>query len=177
LRRWLLKNDGSGEIADYIVAEELESGEVRLGLWHAKASSGTNPGVRIKDFQEVTAQALRSRRWLTSTSLWSELAARLFAGASPPVTVVEEGSDSIEELRLRLGVGEGVDGLVPWTLGRPVVRGVIGIAQPGLSAAALGAQLVADPVPDGAEALRELFGLLTDTTVADGSELAVLVSA
>lgn len=176
IRRWLLKNDGAGEIADYIVIEELESGEVRLALWHAKASQGGNPGVRIKDFQEVTAQALRSRRWLTSTSLWSELAARLFEGASPSASLVE-GSDSLEDLEQRLGVGEEVDGFAPWTQGRPIVRGVIGIAQPGLSAADLGAQLAADPVPDGAEALREFFGLLTDTTVADGSELAILVSA
>jgi hypothetical protein len=55
----------------------------------------------------------------------------------------------IEELERRLGVGEEVEGLVPWTQGRPVVRGVIGIAQPGLSAADLGAQLAVDPLPDG----------------------------
>ncbi len=176
VRRWLLKNDGAGEIADYVVIEELESGEVRLALWHAKASQGANPGVRIKDFQEVTAQALRSRRWLTSTSLWSELAARLFAGASPAASLVE-GSDAVEELEQRLGVGEEVDDVTPWTLGRPIVRGVIGIAQPGLSAGEISAQMAANPVPDGAEALRQLFGLLADTTVADGSELAVLVAA
>jgi superfamily II DNA or RNA helicase len=176
VRRWLLKNDGSGEIADYLVVEELESGEVRLALWHAKSSHGANPSVRIKDFQEVTAQALRSRRWLTSTLLWSEVAARLFEGATPPITLVE-GSDSVDDLQQRLGVGAEDNGFVPWTQSRPIVRGLVGIAQPGLSSGQLTTQLAANPVPDGAEALRELFGLLTDTTVADGSELAILVSA
>jgi len=176
LHRWILKNDGSGEIADYLVVESLESGEVRLALWHAKSSHGASPSVRIKDLQEVTAQALRSRRWLTSTSLWLEIAARLFEGATPPITLVE-GSDDLADLRQHLGAGAEVEGFVPWTQGRPVVRGVIGIAQPGLSAAALNEQLALDPVPDGAEALRELFGLLTDTTVADGSDVSILVSA
>jgi hypothetical protein len=172
--RWILKNDGSGEIADYLVIEGIETGEVQLGLWHAKASAGPTPSVRIKDFQELVAQALRSRRWLTSTLLWPEIAARLLRGASPAATLVD-GSDSEEELAHLLGEPEE-EGFVPWTQSRPVVRGVLGLVQPGLGAGELTQQLASSPVPDGAEALRELFGLLTDAAVADGSELAIFVS-
>lgn len=172
--RWLLKNDGSGEIADYLVVETLESGEIQLGLWHAKASGGKNPSVRIKDFQELVAQALRSKRWFTSTAIWSEIAARLFGRSTPAITLVE-GSDSEDELGQLLGEKEGGT-QVPWTQSLPVVRGVLGLVQPGLAAADLNQQLREDPVPDGAEALRELFGLLTDGSLADGTELAILVS-
>jgi superfamily II DNA or RNA helicase len=174
--RWILKNDGSGEIADYLVVEELDGGEIHLGLWHAKASSGHAPSVRIADCQEVTAQALRSRRWLTSSGLWSELAARVSGAASPAADLVE-GSDSPERLEERLGLSESDAGAVPWTRGRPIVKGLIAVVQPGLSRGALSAQLSQSPIPPSAEAVRELFVMLADTATNDGSILKVLASA
>ena len=48
ISRWIIYNDGPGEIADYLVVEELATGEVHLGLWHAKASNGATPAVRVK---------------------------------------------------------------------------------------------------------------------------------
>jgi hypothetical protein len=174
--RWILKNDGSGEIADYLVVEELDGGEIHLGLWHAKASSGQAPSVRITDCQEVTAQALRSRRWLTSSTLWSELAKRVGGAASPAADLVE-GSDTFESLEERLGLRESDAGAVPWTRGRPIVKGLIAVVQPGLSREALSAQLSQSPIPASAEAVRELFVMLADTATNDGSILKVLASA
>jgi hypothetical protein len=170
--RWILLNDGSGEIADYIVIEELSSGEIHVALWHAKAAAGATPSVRIKDWQEVSAQALRSRRWLPSTSLWSELAGRLNEEVKPFATLIDGGGNrtALEE---RLGLRENED-VVPWTRRLPVVRGLIGIAQPGLSVHQFRADLAANE--DGALAIRELFSMLADTTVADGAELIILVS-
>jgi len=81
LRRWVLENDGSGEIADLMVLELRGTNEVSIELWHAKPASGTNPSVRVTDMQVVVAQAIKSRRWLTDRGLWKELADR-YSGAS-----------------------------------------------------------------------------------------------
>ena len=84
-------------------------------------------------------------------------------------------------LRRRLGLTEeqdGEEGAEPplWTRRYPVIRGSIGIVQPGLSAHALNAQLELEPVPAGAQSLRELFSILSDTALSDGADLVLLVS-
>jgi superfamily II DNA or RNA helicase len=174
--RWILCNDGAGELADYLVIEELASGEVALALWHAKAAKRSNISVRIGDFQEVVAQAIRSRGALPSTTLWEQLGRRLIGEESPKATVVA-GSDGTEALRQHLGLAEYEnEELQPWTQRFPIVRGTIGIAQPGLSAAQLRADLATDPVPASASGLQQLFSVLADTAVSDGAELAILVS-
>lgn len=175
--RWIICNDGAGEIADYLVVEELATGEVHLGLWHAKASGQSTPGIRIKDFQEVVAQALRSRKWFPSTALWSELGMRLTGQVSPSATLVE-GSDDIDVLRRRLGLthqdDEGSE--PPWTRRYPVIRGSIGVVQPGLSAQVFAAELEHDIVGRTGQSLRELFTVLSDTSLSDGADFIVLVS-
>jgi superfamily II DNA or RNA helicase len=173
--RWIIYNDGAGEIADYLVVEELSTGEVHLGLWHAKASHGALPAVRIKDFQEVVAQALRSRRQFPSTTLWRELAARLSGQAHPRAALVD-GSDDAEVLNRRLGLSEGEDSEPLWTRRYPVVRGTIGVVQPGLSAESIRDQLTSEPVPPGAQSLRELFSVLSDMAMSDGADLVLVVS-
>ena len=55
-RRWVMCNDGKGELADHVVVEDLGRGRVGLEFWHSKAAGG-EPGVRITDLQVVTAQA------------------------------------------------------------------------------------------------------------------------
>ncbi len=75
--RWILSNDGPGEIADYIVIETLASGQIAVDLWHAKFVGGSSSGVRVTDFEVVSAQAIKSRRWPTDRGLWPHLGARL----------------------------------------------------------------------------------------------------
>jgi superfamily II DNA or RNA helicase len=171
--RWILGNDGAGEIADYVVIEAMASGEVKLALWHAKAADGATPAVRIKDFQAVVAQGLRSRTHLSSTTLWGTLARRL-AGQEKPPAVIVDGSDDTLELHKRLGMAEWDN--TPWTVSLPTVRGAIGIAQPGLSTKEFRAELESLPVPAGATALRELFSVLADAAISDGADLTILVS-
>lgn len=173
--RWILYNDGPGEIADYLVVEELSSGELHLGLWHAKASSSGTPSVRIKDFQELVAQALRSRRQFPSATLWRELGERV-AGVAHPRAVVLEGSDDQRSLERRLGLVGDNDVDVPWTRSFPVVRGTLGIVQPGLSLAKFRDAIGADPMPASAKSLRELFSVLSDMAQSDGVELEIVVS-
>jgi hypothetical protein len=173
--RWIIYNDGPGEIADYLVVEELPTGEVQVGLWHAKASNGASPSVRIKDFQELVAQALRSRRQFPSTTLWEQLGARL-AGRERPEATMVEGSDDAALLNRRLGLIDDDDPDAVWTRRYPVVRGILGIVQPGLSAQAFQTGLTTDPAPASAQSLRELFGVLSDMAQSDGVELALVVS-
>lgn len=176
LSRWIIYNDGPGELADYLVVEELPTGEVHLSLWHAKASNGAAPAIRVKDFQEVVAQALRSRRQFPSTTLWSDLGERL-RGQARPVASIVDGSDDPDLLRRKLGLVDSDGSDPPWTQRYPAVRGTLAIVQPGLSANALRSALSEDPVPQGAQSLRELFSVLMDMAQSDGADLVLVVSS
>ena len=136
--RWILSNDGAGEIADYIVIEMLPTRQVAVGLWHAKYSGGSSSSVRITDFEVVTSQAVKSRRWPTDRRLWEELGRRL-AGASPPALLVEGNLRTLEVL---LGTA-GRFNRLSLAQRRPSIVGQIGIVQPGLSLAKLGKDLTA----------------------------------
>ena len=127
--RWILQNDGPGEIADYIVIELLHSGQVAVDLWHAKFAGGSHAGVRVGDFEVVSAQAIKSRRWPTDRQLWSRLANRLEGTEHPPAIVVE-GSE--RKLRVLLGLEPKWERLsLGWR--KPAITSTIGIVQPGLS--------------------------------------------
>ena len=132
-RRWILSNDGAGEIADYIVIETLPTGQVAVDLWHAKFAGGASPSVRVTDFEVVTAQAVKSRRWPTDRQLWDQLAARL-SGRSHPEAILVEGNRRQLEVLLGLHTRWATMSL---TRRKPSVVGGIGIAQPGLSRAQL----------------------------------------
>lgn len=172
--RWILCNDGSGEIADYLVIEYTAGRPIRLSLWHAKAANG-DPGLRVDDFQVVVAQAMRSRSRYNDPSLWNELRERV-AGRQNPVATIVEGSSS--ELALRLHLGErSQSGRVSrrsWLLTRPLVQGEIGIAQPGLSTAALWAPSAART--ETAQSLHQLFSVVADTIAVTGNRAVILGS-
>lgn len=164
--RWLIHNDGANEIADVVVIETLRTGEVALELWHAKASSSDVPARRVKDAQVVAAQVIRSRRWLTSTALWSTLAARLRGLAKPHATLLP-GSDELDALLERLDPPAGGG----WVSAQPQIRATVAIAQPGLSKAAA----TSEPL-EGASGIDDLLAVLQDLGAADGFDLKVLGS-
>lgn len=170
--RWLILNDGSGEIADVLVVEPLASGEIGLGLWHAKASASRNAGLRINELQVVVAQAIRSRRWFPSLNLWPELAMRL-AGERRPAAVLQPGSDDPSYLMQLLELEPAPhDDFVPWVKRAPTIRGHIAVVQPGLSR-----QAALDEPDDGSESgVRQLLSVLADTAMADGYDFTVLGS-
>ena len=173
--RWVLCNDGSGEIADYIVIEYTPGRPVRLSLWHAKAAGGS-PGLRVNDFQVVVAQALRSRSRYNDPSLWDDLRERVMGRQSPRATVVP-GSASTSRLLVHLGenLRRGRVSLRSWQRARPLVHGEIGIVQPGLSRA----DLVAAPANAAgttANSLHQLFGVVADTIAVTGNRALILGS-
>ncbi|WP_158097196.1 DEAD/DEAH box helicase [Cellulosimicrobium sp. KWT-B] len=131
-RRWVLLNDGPGEIADYIVVEVYRDSEgmrAKLELWHAKGSSKDVPAVRVGDMQVVVAQAIKSRRWLLDPTVWEELGRRLVGKSSPKIVVVQ-GDELLLRSLLGLNTNHPRWRLDLWT--RPIMGEVV-IAQPGLS--------------------------------------------
>jgi superfamily II DNA or RNA helicase len=130
-RRWVIENDGSGEIADFIVLELRGANEVLIELWHAKPASKGKSSVRVTDMQIVIAQAIKSRRWLTDRGLWKEMGDR-YSGLSSPILKLVDGSDSRGLLRALLGQIPHHPG---WSLAnRPTqLHATVVIAQPGLS--------------------------------------------
>lgn len=173
--RWIICNDGSGEIADYLVIEFTPERPVRLSLWHAKAGGGA-PGLRVDDFQVVVAQALRSRSRYNDPRLWDDLRERLMGREAPRATLVP-GSSSLPRLLLHLGETTRRGRVSPrsWSRTHPLVHGEICIVQPGLSRAAL---LSAPPSASGttANSLHQLFGVIADTVAVTGNRALILGS-
>jgi hypothetical protein len=102
---------------------------VSVELWHAKAAGKAFASVRVTDLQEVIAQAIKSRRWITEPAFWSELGNRL-TGQSSSKANIRDGARL--QLLVLCGQAERADGL-SFTRSRPVVTGSVAIAQPGLS--------------------------------------------
>jgi superfamily II DNA or RNA helicase len=127
--RWILHNDGGGEIADIFTIEVNPGADARLKLWHVKPSGGWQPTARVPDLEVVVAQAIKSRRWFSDPDFWRLVLRRLDPGAGTRVRVLEG-----EERLLRQFLSPPTSS-VPWTLdsARPVLQGEINIVQPGLS--------------------------------------------
>lgn len=75
--RWVLLNDGSGEIADHVVIERLASGRIRVELWHSKPAAKPTASVRVRDLEQVAQQAAKSRRHITDRGFWHRVGRRL----------------------------------------------------------------------------------------------------
>jgi hypothetical protein len=164
--RWIVCNDGAGEIADYIVIEVDPGRQVTLSLWHAKAAENTKPGVRVNDMQTVTQQAVKSRGYITDPAFWRTVGARLAGHDSPKITIVE-GNERL----LRILCGQ-VSNHPNWGFAHrppPIAAGRIGIAQPGLSISMLRTALNESVPTIAAKQVREFLTVLHDaaSTVAE----------
>jgi superfamily II DNA or RNA helicase len=173
--RWIIFNDGAGEVADYIVVEWSRRRPVRLSLWHVKAAGG-KPGLRIDDFQVVVAQAMRSRRRFNDPTLWETIRSRLRGQSSPRAELVP-GSDGLSRLLVLLGEkrDSGANRLERVRFGTTLVHGEIGVVQPGLSTNALNDGAV-DFKSTTKNSLHQLFGILNDTVAVTGNRAIILGS-
>ncbi|OZC82328.1 helicase [Rhodococcus sp. 06-412-2C] len=171
-RRWVLENDGSGELADLIVLELHRTDEVSIELWHAKPASGAKPSVRVTDMQVVIAQAIKSRRWLTDRGLWKEMADR-YSGRGAPALKVVSGSDREPLLRVMLGLVSHHPALS--LTNRPTqLLGTVVVAQPGLS----WTKLVAGVEQEGLSAIqvRDLLAVFDDALGSLGDSALICSS-
>lgn len=162
--RWVLCNDGAREIADYIVLEADPGLRITVSLWHAKAAGGSVAAVRVTDLQEVTAQAIKSRRWATDRTLWAELAGRLSGRVGPPLNIVS-GSERL--LRILLGEDDRHPAY-SLTTRAPIISCRVCIAQPGLALQQLRDDLAgATPSLSGRQ-IRELLTVWHDAVSSVG---------
>lgn len=168
--RWILSNDGPGEIADHIVIELLPNSQLAVELWHSKFAAGPSPSVRVTDFEVVASQAIKSRRWPTDRRLWEQLGARLAGDAHPPAILIDGNRRQLEVL---LGLHSRWKGMALTTRRRSVI-GHIAIVQPGLSKTALDAQS-----SNGDASAVQITQLLTvfGDAVSSVATASVLVSA
>ena len=177
-RRWVMCNDGKGELADYVVLEDLGRSGVALEFWHAKAAGG-KPGVRITDLQVVTAQALRSRRFLPSRQLWGKFHKRLNRDEFPHLALVD-GSDPECFLRARLGFDHSRQPRGwhrSWRVLQPKPEAKIVIVQPGLSRQDILDQAASTSSPSSsANDALSLLDVFQDFAVAEGWTAEVVCS-
>jgi hypothetical protein len=125
--------------------------------------------VRISDVQEVVAQAIKSRRWITDQQFWKELGHRLRGERSPTATVIEGRAS---QLQILCGFG---DRSISFTAAPPHVTGRIGIVQPGLGQQAF-FDLLAAGASVPAKQVRDLLAVFHDS-VAQVAEQLVVCSA
>jgi len=68
---------GSGEAADFIVMQATADGGVTVTLYHCKGAGAAEPGNRVGDVYEVSAQAVKSIIWCDLPRLVDRLLDRL----------------------------------------------------------------------------------------------------
>lgn len=156
-----------------LVIETGRTTGVHVDLWHAKFAGGTAPSVRVTDLQEVVAQAIKSRRWITDVGLWEQLGARMSGRASPRATVIDGNPALLEVL---CGENSTWDRL-SFRRTRPIVTGHVGIAQPGLSRQLLEEELGRVAPGQSAVQARDLLAVFHDSVSLVAPSITVLCSA
>jgi superfamily II DNA or RNA helicase len=173
--RWIISNDGGGEIADYIVLEIGSWEDVHLSFWHAKPAGG-RPGVRVTDVEVAVAQAIKSRRWVTDTRVWREIGGRLAGRLAPRAFLVgDPAGDSRLLLDVLLGERARLD---RYSLARriPIVKSEVYIVQPGLSKQMIHDQLATAQPPLLAVQTRDLLAVFHDSVSQVAQTVGVLCS-
>jgi hypothetical protein len=89
---FLIKDHGSGEIADFIV---INGNDSHLHLFHCKGSGTKKPGLRIDDMYEVVGQAVKSLQWCRRAELFDEVLARV---ALKPSKLIRGTAASLRKL-------------------------------------------------------------------------------
>jgi hypothetical protein len=69
----VLRDHGTGEIADFVVLEPETDNALRVHLFHCKASHNNEPGARVSDAYEVLGQARKCVRWLRKKDLFDTI--------------------------------------------------------------------------------------------------------
>lgn len=171
--RWVLCNDGKGEIADHIVFEIRPNDQPRVELWHSKGAGG-DPGVRVTDMQVLVAQAVKSRRHFHDPEFWHRLGRRLDGREGPVLRIVS--GPGLRLLRGVLGLLPEHTALSIADSNRPIVGKVV-MVQPGLSLDSLRQQLTREHPELASQQVRELLTIAHDACTGHGVELELIASA
>ena len=155
--RWVMRNDGSGEIADHVVIEMPPSRRPHVEFWHSKAASNATPSVRVVDMQVVTQQAAKSRRHITDRDFWNRIGRRLTGEEAPALILLAGNREDLLALcgREPSRFPESI------ALRPPSVTARIVIVQPGLSFGELRTQVDAGGMSAGQ--VREFLTFLANS--------------
>ena len=93
----ILKDHGTGEIADFIVVEPRER---TIRFYHCKRSSRKAPGARLEDLK-VLEQAYRSILWIGKPNLLSEIASRATSKNRPNSKLIKGTVKMVKRLAKR----------------------------------------------------------------------------
>lgn len=115
---------GTGEIADFVSIAQHGDDEVRITLYHCKASDKKDAGRRVKDAYEVCGQAVKSIIWTTRRQLRDTIRRRFRSRAGRSRFLAGKGDVALADALL----GDGAR----W---KTVVEMVI--VQPGIAKSAL----------------------------------------
>jgi superfamily II DNA or RNA helicase len=142
---------GPGEMADF-VAVTADQDNVRVALYHCKASSGTHASERVDDAYEVCGQAAKCVRWANPRIILEAVTRRLGR---------ESGGSRFEK-----GDATALGQILGSSNRRPVIFESV-IVQPGLSKSQLGDKV--GPLLAAADGFLYEFGRFTKLRVI-GSE-------
>ena len=93
----IIKDHGTGEIADFVV---IEPEEKRISFYHCKAMKSAAPAANVTDAYEVLGQACRNSQWILLPALMEELYNRVetrsYSRVIPKdrIAALEEAADS-----------------------------------------------------------------------------------
>lgn len=160
--RWVLCDDGAGEVADHIVIEQRPDFRPVVELWHSKASSSTasDAGVRVNDLQVLTQQAIKSRRHFVDPLFWRRLGERLAAGDSQ-LDLLGGGSKAA---LIDLCIGSANGGRQNFADAPPLIKGKLFLVQPGFSLKVLTDKLKDPEERSGVGQVREFLTILHNST-------------
>jgi hypothetical protein len=113
----------------------------------------------VTDLEEAIAQAMKSRRWMTTPEFWSELGKRL-TGKTRPLARFVEGNRKV--LLVLCGESKRWHN-VALTHRRPIIRGEIWVVQPGFSRSQFIKEFTSTPPTLGANQVRELLTIFHDS--------------
>lgn len=161
--RWVLCNDGKGEIADHIVIRLRRGERPLVELWHSKFSAKLKPSVRVNDMEVLVQQAIKNRRHLVDRNFWRRLGKRLNGQEAPALHLVSGDSRRILEAICGLDADH-----TEWSYAErpPIVQGRIVLVQPGLSLGQLRKQLHKGTNSPYAGHVREFLTVLHNSAQA-----------
>jgi superfamily II DNA or RNA helicase len=95
----VVKDDGSREIADFVVFRKLDEWRCQVSLFHCKASIQAYPGKRIDDLYEVCGQAIKSMKWHQLPRFLRELTDRIESRNSTYIMSAIDKSELVAQLK------------------------------------------------------------------------------
>ena len=87
---FIIEDDGSGEIADFIVINDNH-----IGFYHCKAAKEISAGLRVDEFYVLIGQAIRSNKWIRKNKLLDQIIKRI---EKKPERLIQGNIDDLKNI-------------------------------------------------------------------------------